>query len=154
MKVYHFKQKQFVPSDIDTVWNFFSSPKNLSKITPPDMNFVISNITGPDTMYSGQLIAYKVSPFPLVRVNWITEIKNVEYKKYFIDEQKDGPFNMWYHQHFFTEKNGGVEMCDEISYAIPFGLLGRLANQILVKRQVNSIFEYRQKKIEAIFPIK
>lgn len=152
MKVYNVKHTQFIPADLATVWEFFSTPANLGKITPTKMNFVTLHITGGSKMYAGQLISYKVSPFPFLRVRWTTEIKNVSYQKYFIDEQKLGPFVLWYHQHFFEEKEGGIEMTDEVSYAVPFGLLGRLANALFVKNQVKEIFEFRTKAVEGIFP--
>lgn len=116
------------------------------------MNFETLNITGNDKMYSGQLISYKVSPLPFMRVTWITEIKNVEPKRYFIDEQKVGPFELWYHQHFFVEHGSGVQMTDEVSYAIPFGILGRLANAMVVENQLKTIFNFREEKIKSIFP--
>src|SRR3954468_21959629 len=136
MKVYHFKQTQFIPADLDTVWDFFSSPKNLNEITPSEMNFEILRVSGVEKMYPGQLISYKVSPFPFFRVHWMTEITSVEQKKYFIDEQKVGPFVIWHHQHFFSERDGGVDMTDEITYAIPFGILGRMAHTVMVKKQI------------------
>src|SRR5689334_14639772 len=142
MKVYHFKQSQFIRADLDTVWDFFSSPTNLNAITPPEMNLEILEITGSKKMHAGQLISYKVSPFPLVRVRWVTEIKHVEPKKNFTDDQKAGPFALWYHQHFFSELDNGVLMIDEVSYAIPFGILGRIVNWMFVENQVKSIFNY------------
>jgi ligand-binding SRPBCC domain-containing protein len=151
MKVYTLKQKQFIKADLVTVWEFFSTPANLGKITPAHMNFVTLGITGGDKMYAGQLISYKVSPFPFLRVRWTTEIKNVVDKKYFTDEQKLGPFALWYHQHFFEAKDGGVEMTDEVTWAVPFGLLGRLANTLLVNQSVQDIFEFRRQAVERIF---
>jgi ligand-binding SRPBCC domain-containing protein len=151
MKVYSLKQKQFIKADLATVWEFFSTPANLGKITPAHMNFVTLQITGGNKMYAGQLISYKVSPFPFLRVRWTTEIKNVADQKYFTDEQKLGPFALWYHQHFFEEKDGGVEMTDEVTWAVPFGLLGRLANTLLVNQSVKDIFEFRRQAVEGIF---
>ena len=152
MKIYNIRQTQFIPAEMETVWNFFSTPKNLDKITPADMNFRMTHITGSEKMYTGQLIFYFVSPFPLLRLRWVTEIKHVAHQKYFVDEQKIGPFALWYHQHFFTAKEGGVEMTDEVSYAIPLGILGRLANYLFVRQRVNYIFEYRRKQVEVLFP--
>lgn len=151
MKIYNIKQTQFIPADPETVWSFFSTPKNLDKITPQDMNFVMTHMTGSEEMYTGQLISYFVSPFPLLRLRWVTEIKHVAHQKYFVDEQKFGPFALWYHQHFFTAKDGGVEMTDEVSYAIPLGVFGRLANYLFVRRRVNYIFEFRRKRVEELF---
>jgi ligand-binding SRPBCC domain-containing protein len=154
MKVYHYKQVQHIPASLDTVWEFFSTPKNLNNITPPDMNFVTTYITGGEKMYEGQLISYRVSPFPLVRLRWTTEIKNVSEKKFFIDEQRFGPFALWYHQHFFYEKENGVEMIDEVSYAIPLGFLGRIVNALVVGKRVEGIFAFRKRAVEKIFPLK
>jgi ligand-binding SRPBCC domain-containing protein len=151
MKVYSAKYKQFVPSDIETVWDFFSSPDNLSKITPPEMNFEILQITGGERMYPGQLISYKVSPFPWMRVKWTTEIKVVASEQYFIDEQKIGPFALWHHQHFFIQKDDGIEMIDELSYAMPMGILGRMVNRLFVANQVKAIFQYRKLAVQNIF---
>ena len=151
MKIYSFKQTQFIPASLDTVWDFFSTPDNLNNITPPEVKFETLLITGGSKMYSGQLIAYKLNPFPFLRVRWTTEIKHVVSKKSFVDDQRFGPFAMWYHQHFFIEKDGGCEMIDEVSYAIPLGFLGRLANALLIENQVKEIFKFREQVVGKIF---
>ena len=40
-KIYTFYKEQFVPSDMDSVFEFFSRPENLEKITPSSMGFNI-----------------------------------------------------------------------------------------------------------------
>ena len=60
--IYELKTIQKLPISISDSWSFFSSPKNLSKITPKHMNFSI--LTDFNKMYEGQLIKYRVSPFP------------------------------------------------------------------------------------------
>ena len=151
MKIYNFKQTQIIPSDIDTVWNFFSSPLNLNKITPPNMNFKIVDMGGSE-MQKGQRIKYKVSPFPFLRVTWITGIADVDAKRFFADTQIKGPFTMWYHQHNFAPVTGGIEMTDHVSYSIPLGLIGIFANDLFVQHRVCKIFEYRRQQIELLFP--
>ena len=105
-------------------------------------------------MYPGQIIEYKVRPVLNIPIYWMTEITHVADKKYFIDEQKIGPFALWCHQHFFSEVDNGVVMTDEISYAVPFGILGRIANWMLVEKQVDNIFKYRTERIKSLFPLK
>ena len=34
MAAFQFKREQIINSDIDTIWDFVSSPKNLKEITP------------------------------------------------------------------------------------------------------------------------
>lgn len=151
MKVYRVKCVQKLPITLEKAWDFFSRPENLGRITPPHMNFNIVHASGPDEVFTGKLIEYRVSPFPLMRVTWVTEISMVQPGKYFIDEQRFGPFALWHHTHFFRQTESGVEMTDEVNYAIPLGWLGRLANALLVARQVNGIFEFRKKALEEIF---
>jgi ligand-binding SRPBCC domain-containing protein len=151
MKIYSFKQTQQIQASLESVWNFFSTPDNLNHITPASMNFKTLLMTGGKAMYSGQLISYKLSPFPFLRVRWTTEIKNVVPLKSFVDDQLFGPFALWHHQHFFKENNGGCEMIDEVSYALPFGLLGRAVNYFLIENQVKKIFKHREEAVSKIF---
>lgn len=151
--MYQLIEKTFIKSDIQTVWDFFSSPKNLKKITPAHMGFDI--ITGGEgQMYPGHIISYKVKPLFGIPMLWVTEITHVSEKEFFVDEQRIGPYKMWHHEHHFVQVDGGVEMTDIVSYALPFGLLGTLAHKLLVRRQVESIFKFRQKVITRYFETK
>lgn len=151
MKVYNLKRTQFLPIALSEAWDFFSTPKNLAKITPEHMGFKILYISGGDKAYAGQIIRYHVSILPGIKVHWVTEITQVKEPFHFIDEQRFGPYALWHHQHHFKEVPGGVEMTDEVNYAIPFGPLGRLAHFIFVGREVNRIFEHRFNVLEAYF---
>lgn len=151
MKIYTQIFKQNVPISIDKAWDFFSSPKNLAKITPEHMGFIITSNYNDEKMYPGMLITYKVSPLLGIQLDWCTEITHVQDHKYFVDEQRFGPYAMWHHQHHFKEIEGGVEMIDIVNYAIPYGFIGRIANSILVESEVKKIFEFRTKKIDEFF---
>jgi ligand-binding SRPBCC domain-containing protein len=84
-------------------------------------------------------------------VDWLTEITKVKPGEYFIDDQRIGPYSLWHHQHHFKEVEGGVEMRDAVTYAIPFGWLGQLANWLFVGKQLKSIFHYRRSVLERQF---
>lgn len=132
-------------------WQFFSTPQNLAKITPDHMKFDIQYLSGGNKMYAGQIIQYKINVLPKISVRWTTEITHVQEPYYFVDEQRFGPYAMWHHQHHFKEIKEGVEMLDEVNYALPLGLIGRAANAIFVKKQVNTIFDYRYKILADFF---
>lgn len=152
MKTYALKLTQNLPITLAEAWDFFSSPHNLAKITPPEMDFVVtSTYNGEAKMYPGMVITYKVSPVLGIKLNWMTEITHVEEGKYFVDEQRFGPYALWHHQHHFREIPGGVEMTDLLHYAIPFGIFGRLANSLFVANKVKEVFEFRTKKVVEIF---
>ena len=154
MKIYTLQTKQFLPMSLEEAWKFFSSPANLAKITPEHMGFKILHISkGPEgeKMYQGQLIRYKVNVLPFISVHWVTEITHVDESNFFVDEQRFGPYALWHHQHHFKAVEAGVEMRDEVNYAIPFGLLGRLANWLFVGKQVHAIFAHRYQVLEKRF---
>ena len=151
MKIHTVKYEQFVPVDLATAWDFFSSPKNLAKITPQHMGFQITNKYEVGKMYPGMLFTYKVSPVLGIKLDWCTEITHVKDQVYFVDEQRFGPYAMWHHQHHFEAVVGGVMMTDIVDYAIPFGFIGSLANKLLVKKAVIEIFEFRKQKIAELF---
>jgi len=148
--MYQLKTKQFVKTDMATCWDFFSDPKNLSKITPQSMGFIVRTEL-PDKMYEGLMIEYTVRPMLGIPMNWITEIKTVKNHSFFVDEQRKGPYRIWHHEHHFKEVEGGVEMTDIVSYELPLGFLGRLMHPILVKNKLKEIFAYRRQKVDELF---
>jgi ligand-binding SRPBCC domain-containing protein len=152
MKVYTKEYKTFLPLGIEEAWDFFSSPRNLAKITPEHMGFIITSNFNDEKMYPGMLITYKVSPLLGIQMDWCTEITHVLDGKYFVDEQRFGPYSMWHHQHHFKVVEGGIEMTDIVNYAIPLGILGRMMNSIMISNEIEKIFTYREKKIAELFP--
>jgi ligand-binding SRPBCC domain-containing protein len=152
MKTYVLKTEQNIPISLDEAWDFFSSPLNLAKITPPDMGFVVTSDYAADAkVYTGMIITYKISPLLGIKMDWMTEITHVADKQYFVDEQRFGPYALWHHQHHFKEIEGGVQMNDILHYAIPYGFIGTIANKVFVDKEVNKIFAYRKKAIERLF---
>ncbi len=145
-----FIRKQVLKTNIKECWDFFSNPKNLSVITPREMNFVILTEL-PEEIYPGLIIQYKVSPLLSIRMDWVTEITQVNKPFFFVDEQRFGPYKFWHHQHIFKEVDGGIEMTDMVHYRIPFGIAGKVFGNWLVKKQLNKIFDYRTQKMFDIF---
>jgi ligand-binding SRPBCC domain-containing protein len=148
--MYQLKRTQIVKTDLKSCWDFFSSPENLSKITPDSMGFNIRTMV-PEEMYEGLIISYTVKPLLRIPINWVTEITHVKPMEYFVDEQRKGPYKMWHHEHHFREIEGGVEMIDIVSYELPFGFLGKLIHPIVVEKKLNEIFSYRTKVISEFF---
>lgn len=143
--------RQFLPITLDEAWEFFSTPKNLNRITPEDMRFnILSGGDGP--MYQGMVIQYTVTPLLGIPMPWVTEITHVKHRSYFVDEQRFGPYSLWHHLHRFEEVEGGVMMTDILHYRIPLGPVGKLMGRLFIDRKVNGIFEYRTKVLEGLFP--
>ena len=151
MGIYQLHKEQKVPASIEEVWDFISSPKNLKKITPDYMGFDITSKHLPDKMYPGMIITYIVKPVLGIKTTWVTEITHVKDNEFFVDEQRVGPYTIWHHQHRVQAIEGGTLMTDIVSYKPPFGILGRMANSLLIADKLGEIFAYREKALIEIF---
>jgi ligand-binding SRPBCC domain-containing protein len=141
--------EQFLPLSLEDAWSFFSSPKNLNAITPPEMSFQILHEI-PEKMYEGLIINYIVSPMFNIPMKWVTEITHVKENHYFVDEQRLGPYQIWHHEHHFKVVKGGVLMTDILHYHIGKSIFGWLAGLLFVDKKVASIFKYRGLKLEQL----
>lgn len=151
MAFYQFHCEQRIPASKKEVWEFMRAPENLERITPDGMSFDIISTQQSNVMYPGMIIAYKVAPVLNIKMTWVTEITHVKDEEYFVDEQRQGPYKMWHHEHKIYEIEGGTMMEDLITYSPPFGLIGRIANRIFIRKQIENIFEYRRKAVVEIF---
>lgn len=151
MKIYRKTWQQHIRAPLDEVWDFFSHPKNLNRITPSKMKFEIVGDHIPEQMYPGCMVEYIVTPMAGISLRWVTEITQVKGKQYFVDEQRIGPYAIWHHEHHFRPDEQGVHMTDILHYAIGYGPFDSLINRWLVEKKVAEIFSFRKDIIEEIF---
>ena len=98
----------------------------------------------PEGMYDGLLIQYKVSIPLFGRWHWLTEIKHIREGRSFVDEQRVGPYKFWHHYHEIQPHPKGTTILDQVTYQLPYGLFGEILNTFIVKRQLDTIFDYRE----------
>ena len=149
MKPVLLERTQFLPIPIETAWEFFSDPRNLPLITPPDLGFHITSSV-PERMYAGMVVSYTVTPFGGLKVGWTTEITHVREPEFFVDEQRFGPYRFWHHQHLFRTVPGGTHMTDLVHYLLPLPPFGQLAAGF-VRGRLERIFAFRQQELERMF---
>ena len=151
MAFYQLHREQLIKTTAEILWDFIAAPQNLKKITPPYMGFYIRTPNLPEKIYEGMIISYIVRPLLGIKTQWVTEITHIRENEYFVDEQRIGPYAFWHHQHHIIPQQNGVLMKDIVSYKPPFGILGSLANKLIIKNKLNEIFDYRTKVLEDIF---
>ena len=81
----------------------------------------------------------------------MTEITHIKGLEYFVDEQRQGPYCLWHHEHHFREAHGGVIMTDILHYDIGMWIFGRIAGVLFVDRKIREIFSFRQKALNELF---
>ena len=148
---YQLYRTQQLHCDLETAWEFFSSPYNLSRITPEYMGFEVTSALENKTMYPGMEIAYKVTPILGIPLKWVTRITEVEPYKSFTDFQEKGPYKLWNHRHEFYENDQGVLMKDHLTYEMPYGIIGKIGHALVVKKKLEGIFNYRFQVLEEMF---
>jgi ligand-binding SRPBCC domain-containing protein len=143
-------REQVIATDLNTAWDFIRRPQNLNRITPDDMTFeIISEV--PEEMYNGLMIEYRIGIPLLGKQPWLSEIKHVRDHHSFVDEQRSGPYRLWYHYHEISEHADGVRFVDRVHYSLPFGPLGAIAHRLYVKKQLQYIFDYRKQAMVEVF---
>ncbi len=149
MKKHVLSGSHTIAADIDTVWEFFSRAENLGRITPRSMDFDI-HTEDPSTA-TGSLIDYTVRPLFGIPTRWRTRIDEVDAPHRFSDSQEKGPYKSWVHEHRFAEVEGGVRMDDRVEYEMPFGPIGALGHRLVVRSQLQHVFDFRTTAIDNIF---
>jgi len=151
MKIYYYRTEQFLSTDLNTAWHFFSAAKNLARITPPDLDFKILTQLEDKDIFPGMLIDYTVRPLFGIPLHWQTEISKIEKPQMFIDKQLKGPYKIWEHTHHFVQKQKGILMKDEVKYQLPFGIIGKMTHSLIVRKKIERIFNYRKEVLNKIF---
>ena len=148
--IYQLKREQHINCSLDEAWAFFSTPRNLDKLTPESVDFKITHCNS-EPAHEGQMIGYKVKVAPFTWVTWLTEITKVNEKESFVDDQRIGPYKVWHHTHRFEEKEDGVLMTDDVTYVMPFGIIGVIVHALFVKNKLRHIFDERKRLCEQYF---
>lgn len=149
MKPHILIRKTLIKKEIVKVFEFFSKAENLNKVTPPMLGFkIITKL--PVEMKKGTIIDYKIK-LNGIPLSWRTEITKWDPPFLFEDIQARGPYKLWIHEHRFQEINGSTEMTDTVKYLSPGGIFEFIPHNLIVKKKVESIFNYREKIFKELF---
>lgn len=148
-----------VPASIGRVWLFFTDPvKNLAAISPPSSAVVIESADLPIREGSRVVIAAKDPIGRRIRCESRIDVFNPPHavisgmEARFVDVQVSGPFAAWKHEHEFEAVDSKTtRVVDRLTYRPPFGVLGFLADWLLIRWQLRSMLRYRAKALVRVF---
>jgi len=144
MQIYHLRCDLVTECPLVETFEVFKNPENLAQITPSWLNFQV--LTPGVDMREGAEIEYNIRWLGLP-MHWKTLITEYEPPYYFVDQQAAGPYASWRHRHTFAATPAGTSVGDHVEYALPLGKLGEIAHAVMVKRQLEAIFKFRQREI-------
>jgi len=143
MQTYLLEREQWLPAPLEEVYSFFSRPENLQVLTPPWLDFRM--VEAPLALAVGSLIHYRLC-YRVVPIRWTTEISEWNPPHGFVDRAVSGPYALWNHEHWFAARNGGTTMRDRVTYALPFGWIGRLWHWAAVRRDVERTLRFERRR--------
>jgi len=135
------EQRIVIAAPIERVFHFHDDTRNLLRITPPSIKVSIETMGKPGLGYE---VVLKVRQFGIFTMRWKVRITEYVPPTLMSDEQVSGPFAYWKQTRRLREVDGGTELTDIVEYRPPFGVLGRIANALVIRRQVLELFAYRQ----------
>lgn len=146
------ERKIILPIRQEELWDFVATPVNLNQLTPPELDFkILSDL--PERMYNGLTVLYEIKIPIFGRRRWLTEIKHIRDGISFVDEQRLGPYSLWYHYHEVEALDTNQSrMIDRVHYRLPMEPLSRPIHELWVKKMLNDIFDYRSEKLKDLFP--
>lgn len=168
---HRFRTTQWLPYPVDFVFAFFADPSHLPELMPKWQQARIDQIElHPPRLRSasaaaGQIAAgrgtrlklsFRPAPLAPVRASWVALIEDFHWNERFCDRQIEGPFRYWRHCHRVQEwqqettGEDGTLLIDAVEYDLPFGRLGKIANQVAVKRMLRQLFAYRHRRTEEL----
>ena len=130
---------------IGEVFEFFALARNLERITPRWLRFQVLT-PEPVPMYAGALIDYRLRVHGLP-LRWTSRIEEWVPGRSFVDRQLRGPYKLWHHRHSFKATGSGTLVRDQVDYALPLGPLGGAAHALLVRSDLEQIFDFRQSAV-------
>jgi ligand-binding SRPBCC domain-containing protein len=148
MTTHLLERSQRIPAPPAEVFDFFAEARNLEEITPPWLHFRITQ--APDPVQGGAEISYRLRLHG-IPIRWVSRIEDWEPPHRFADTQISGPYRHWHHTHTVEADGEGVLMRDRVRYSLPLGPVGELAHRLLVRRDLDRIFDFRREAIERRF---
>jgi ligand-binding SRPBCC domain-containing protein len=83
--------------------------------------------------------------------NWAVQIERIKPGEMVQVNQKIGAFNSWQLTQALEDHGGGqTVLSDLIEYEMPLGLFGRLADDLLVRREMSRLLEVRHDQIREL----
>jgi ligand-binding SRPBCC domain-containing protein len=140
-----------IDAPADVLYRFHLDSRHAPLISPDGAR--IRSIDGIFPVVVGSRVVLRVKQPPIpITWTWRICIAQLEIDRRIVDVAERSPFAYWRHEHRFAPlPGGGTKMSDHVTYALPLGPIGRLADRLMARRQLENIFAERHRKTKALF---
>jgi uncharacterized protein (TIGR01777 family) len=130
-----------LPAPVEQAFAWHEQPGAFERLTPPWEQVTVIERSGGIREGARTVLKVRVGP---VRLRWIARHRNYEAGRRFVDEQVEGPFSHWVHEHRFDpEGPGSTRYTDRIEFGPPLGPVGAAAAHWLARPRAERMLAYR-----------
>jgi len=134
-----------IAAPVDEVFAFHLDTRNAALISPPSTRILHVQGTFPVTSGARVVMRMRQSPSPFA-MSWTVRIEAADPPSRIVDVAERSPFASWRHEHLFeTLGPDRTLMTDRVAYRLPGGPLGRLADRLVARRQLERTFAERHR---------
>jgi len=90
----------------------------------------------------GEEVTWRARHFG-VRQHFTSKITAFDRPRFFQDSMQRGAFRTFVHDHYFEPENRGTRMIDVLTFSAPFGILGRIAEKLVLRRYLTRLLARR-----------
>lgn len=143
----HFEHSSVINAPRKKVFDFLTDLEKIGGTLPGDYGMeVLSNNEKPKR---GAQYDLRMSRFG-ISVNWTVVVEEFSNSKVIRYRQSQGPFDLWVATLRFEDHAGGTLVTDIVDYELPFGLFGKLAEDLLMDRELTRFFATRNSNLEKL----
>ncbi|AXO79136.1 cell division protein [Olleya aquimaris] len=95
----------------------------------------------------GETVTWEAFHFG-VKQQLTSKITQFNSPNYFVDEMVSGVFKSFKHEHIFSVQNNKTIMVDKFYFKSPFGVLGKIANVLFLKKYMSNLLNTRNKSLK------
>jgi ligand-binding SRPBCC domain-containing protein len=139
-----------IAAPLSAVFAFHLDPRNAALVSPAGTRIVSVEGDVPLTPGAPVTMRMRQRPLPLT-LAWRARVERVEPEGRIVDVADRSPFALWRHEHLFRELGPGrTLMTDRVTYRLPCGRLGELAERLLVRRRLEGAFAERHRRTREV----
>jgi ligand-binding SRPBCC domain-containing protein len=130
-----------VPADV--LYRFHLDTRNAPLISPPGARFLAIEGDFPLEVGAEVTLRLKQAPIPFAQT-WRIRVAELVPGRLVVDEALRSPFAEWRHEHRFDPLGPDrARMTDHVTYRLPAGPLGRLADRLVGRSRIERMFIQR-----------
>ena len=140
-----------IDAPIEALSRFHLDARSAPLISPDRAKFIDISEDSPVDPVRQLTLDIKVPRTPLAHA-WRVRIVALEPDRLVVDATERAPFAFWRCAHHIARLPGGLtRMTDCVTHAWPLGVIGRLTDPVLARRQLETIFAVHRRTTRALF---